>query len=253
MQVRGPSAATGTDPLGYQLGHFREVLGGHRRERGRAAHQRQQVARGPFRRGALRHHLLRQDVQRALRYAQLVEPPGTRAAQQCRAFHQLVARGRIEQPGRNTVPRMVGSSDPLQERGEAARRADLAYQLHRSDIDTQLQRRGRHQGPQVAAAQPGLDPLPAVPGQAAVMGRHLAVPETLAELVGELLGHPPGIDEDQRGPVPEHMPGDQVVDLGHLLSGGDRAELVTGQLQAEVKLTPVTCVDDRAARCPVGR
>ena len=68
-------------------------------------------------------------------------------------------------------PGVVGPAHPLQERGEAARRADLAHQLDRADVDAQLQRRGGDQGPQVAGPQPRLDPLPPVLGQAAVVRR----------------------------------------------------------------------------------
>ena len=64
-----------------------------------------------------------------------------------------------------------------------------------------------------------------------MVGRDLAVTEALAELMGELLGHPAGVDEHQRGPVLLDVLGDQVADLGHLLGGGDRAQLVAGQLE----------------------
>ena len=120
-------------------------------------------------------------------------------------------------PGRRPAAGVVRPAHPLQERGEAARRADLAHQLHRPDVDAQLQRRGGDQRLQVAAAQPGLDPLPPLLGQAAVMGGDLALAEPLAQLVRDPLGHPPGVDEHQRGPVLLHVPGDQVQDLGHLL------------------------------------
>ena len=80
------------------------------------------------------------------------------------------------------------------------------------------------------------------------MRRDLAVAEPLAQLVRDPLGQPPGVDEDQRGPVLLHVAGDQVDDLGHLLGRRDRAQLVVGQLQGQVELAAVAGVHDRAAR-----
>ena len=80
------------------------------------------------------------------------------------------------------------------------------------------------------------------------MRRDLPVAEPLAQLVSDPLGHPPGVDEHQRGPVRTHMAGDQVQDLVHLLRGRDRAGLVTGQLEGQVQFPAVAGVHDRAPR-----
>ena len=79
-----------------------------------------------------------------------------------------------------------------------------------------------------------------------------AVAEALAELVRDPLRHPPGVDEDDRGPVLVHVPRDEVDDLGHLLGGRDGAELVGRQLELQVKLAAMAGIDDRAARRAVG-
>ena len=152
--------------------------------------------------------------------------PALAPRKQRRALDQLVPGRGVEPPRRDAAAGVVGPADPLQEGGEAARRADLADQLDRPDVDAELERGGRDQRPQVAAAQPGLDPLPAVLGQAAVVRGDQAVAEPLAQLVRDPLGHPPGVDEDERGPVLVHVAGDEVDDLGHLLGRRDRAELV---------------------------
>ena len=157
-------------------------------------------------------------------------------------------------PGRRPGAGVVGPADPLQEGGEAARRADLADQLHRPHVDAELQRGGGHQGAQVPGAQPGLDPLPAAPGQRPVVRRHLSaelVAEPLAQLVGDPLGHAPGVDEHQRGPVAGHVARDHVQDLRHLLPGGNRTELVVGQFQGEVQPPAVAGIHDRAPGRPV--
>ena len=77
------------------------------------------------------------------------------------------------------------------------------------------------------------------------------IAEPFAQLVGDPLGHAPGVDEHQRGPVAGHVTGDQVQDLGHLPGGGHRAELVVGQLQGEVQLPAVAGIHDRAPGRPV--
>ena len=165
VQVVGAAAAAGADALGQQVGDVLEVLGGQVAERRRLPGQAEQVAFGPGFGGRLGHHLLGQDVQRPFRDDDGVQPPLARAAQQRGALHQLVPGGRVQPPGRRPGAGVVGAADPLQEGGEAARRADLAHQLHRPHVDAELERGRGHQGPQVPGPQPGLDPLPAAAGQ----------------------------------------------------------------------------------------
>ena len=69
--------------------------------------------------------------------------------------------------------------------------------------------------------------------------------------MGDPLGHAPGIDEHQRGPVAGHVARDHVQDLRRLLHRGDRAELVVGQLQGQVQPPAVARIHDRAPRRPV--
>ena len=117
---------------------------------------------------------------------------------------------------------MVGAAHPLQEGGDGPGRAHLAHELHRPDVDAELERGRGDQGPQVAGPQPVLDPLAAVLGQAPVVGGHLVGPEPLAQQVGQALGHPPGVDEDEGGAVLAHVVGDAVDDLAELLGRGHR-------------------------------
>ena len=77
------------------------------------------------------------------------------------------------------------------------------------------------------------------------------VAEPFTQLVGDPLSHAPGVDEHQRGPIPGHVTGDQVQDLGHLPGGGHRAELIVGQLQGEIQLPAVAGIHDRAPGRPV--
>ncbi len=61
---------------------------------------------------------------------------------------------------RSAVP---GATDPLQERRDRARRADLDHQVHVADVDAELERGGGHERPQssrpsAAARRPGAAP-----------------------------------------------------------------------------------------------
>jgi len=81
-----------------------------------------------------------------------------------------------------------------------------------------------------------------------VVGGDLILAEPLAQLVSDPLGHPPGVDEHQCGPVAFHVLGDALEDLPHLLRGGHRSELVVRQLQGQVQGALVPDVDDGAPR-----
>ena len=72
--------------------------------------------------------------------------------------------------------------------------------------------------------------------------------ETLGELAGQALGHPPGVHEHQGRLVLEHVGGDRVEDLAHLLGGDHRLELARRELDRQVELTLVALVHHHAAR-----
>ncbi len=98
---------------------------------------------------------------------------------------------------------------------------------------------GRREAPVVGGhLERGVD-LAARGGDGALLG---AEPE--GQLVGHPLGHLPGVDEDQRGAVLEHVPGDPVEDVGELRTAGHRLELAVGQLDGHVEVAGVPAVDD---------
>ena len=177
-----------------------------------------------------------------------VEPPGAHRGEQRGALDELVARQRVEAALRRAGAGVVRAADALQERGDAAGRADLAHQLDRADVDAELERRGGDQRLEVAGAQPRLDPVPALLREAAVVRGDDVVAEPLAELVREPLGQPAGVDEHERGAVLADERGDAVEHVGHLLGRRDRFELAVGQLEREVEVALVAGVDDRGQR-----
>ncbi len=73
-------------------------------------------------------------------------------------------------------------------------------------------------------------------------------PRRLAELVGEPLGQPAGVDEHEGGAVLGDQRGDAVEHVAHLLGRRDRFELAVGQLEREVEVALVPAVDDRRQR-----
>ena len=196
----------------------------------------------------LGHDLLGQDVQRLLGRVQGVEAPPFHRGEQRGALDELVACGRVYDPAGNAGPVVVGPAHPLQECGDAVRRADLAYELDGPDIDAELERRRRDQSLKLARAKALLDPLAALSRQRSVVSGHLALTQALAELVRHPLGQFSGVDEHQRGSVPSDVGADAVEDLVELIAGDRGLELAVGQLERQLEGAPVTAVDDRGKR-----
>ena len=213
VHVRSPPAPTGLDPAGDELDDLVELVAGELGVRRRPAHELVQLVGAPFLRRHLGDDLLGGDVERLVRELDGVEPAGTHGDEKPRALDELVARQRVEPPLRRAGARVVRPADALQERGDAARRADLAHELDRADVDAELQRRGGHERLERAGAEARLDPPAALLGQAAVVRGHDVVSQALAELVREPLRHPPGVDEHQGGLMVRDVLGDAIDDI----------------------------------------
>jgi hypothetical protein len=155
VEVGHAPAAPGLDAGRDQIDDLLELLAGEPPVGPGTADQVEQLVLGhaafaPRRR--LGHDLLGQDVERLLGRVKGIEPSSLDRGQQRGALDQLVPGGRVHDPPGNTGTLMVGSAHPLEKGGDAVGRSDLAHQLHRPDIDAELQRRGGHEGPQVARA-----------------------------------------------------------------------------------------------------
>ncbi len=141
---------------------------------------------------------------------------------------------------------MAGTADALQEGGNRPRRAQLAHQLDVADVDPQLQRRGSHQHPQLAAFEPlfGIQPLFA--RKTAVVGRNHRVAQPLAQMPCGPFGHPPGVYEDQRGAMFPRQHGQSVVDQLPDIVAHHRFQRDRRHLQGEVARPAMAHIDDFA-------
>ena len=132
-------AAAGGDAVGDEVDNFVELVTGHLGVGGGAAHEREEVVGAPFLRAHLGHDLLRGDVEWETGELDRVEPAGPHRGEQRGALDQLVARERVQPTLGGSGAAVVGTAHPLQERGDAAGRADLAHELDGPDVDAELQ------------------------------------------------------------------------------------------------------------------
>ena len=213
-----------------------------------APHPPEQIVLADLLASRPRDDLLREDVERMLGQSRLLEPSLAQAAHDGGAFDQLVAREREEPRLGHPAPLVARPSDALQGDGEVVRRIELHHEVHRSDVDAQLQRGRRHHCLRRAALQLLLGGEADGPREAAVMGGHLIFSEPLGEGVGDALDLPAGVHEDEGGCV---LPGevrDPIAYLVALLLRGDRRQIGPRHLDADVELPSAADVDDRAAR-----
>ena len=234
-----------------ELHDLLELLAPHALVRGGAPDELQQLVLADALlapRGHLGDDLLGEDVKRLLGRVQRIEAPAPDRRQQRGALDELVARGRVDDAARDAGAVVVCAAHPLQEGGDAVRRADLADQLDGADVDSQLQRRRGDQRAKLAGAQAPLHPLAALARERAVVGRHLVCAQALAELVRHALGHLARVDEYQRRAMAGHVRRDAVEYLAQLVCRDGGLELAVGQLQRELERALVAAVDHRRQR-----
>ena len=191
--------------------------------------------------------LLRQHVERRFGHAERIELAAPYAVQQRRAFHQVVARERKQPPLGRAIDGVAGAADPLQERCDRARRADLAHEIDLSDVDAEFERGGGDQRLQFPALEPLLGVEPLLLGEAAVMCGHRLLPEEFGQGPRDPLRQPPCIDEDQGGVVLLNQCGEAFVELRQHLVRHHRFQRRVGNFNREVARALVTDVDDLAS------
>jgi hypothetical protein len=157
-------------------------------------------------------------------------------------------------PFGDRAARVARAADALQERGEPARRAELAHELDRADVDAELERCGRDERGELAVAQAPLDALAAVDGEAAVVRGH-AVAARAARRAGARCARPGGACSRTRAWCgARDLARDLGDDLAPLLHRRDTAESsLPGTQIREIERAAVARVDDLAARAAVGQ
>ena len=102
-------------------------------------HEVEERVLGPGLARRFRNDLLGEHVEGRHGHGDAIEAPRAYGSHQGGAFEQLVP-ARREEAAMRTQPQCVArAADPLQEGGDAARRADLADEIDRTDIDAQLE------------------------------------------------------------------------------------------------------------------
>ena len=110
-----------------------------------SADQLNQIILIPISCGSCGDDLLGQDVQRPFGNRQSIKLTAIDAAQQRRAFDQLIASQRKNAAFRQAAALVLGATDALQQCGDGTRAAQLANEIHGTDINPQFQRSGGHE------------------------------------------------------------------------------------------------------------
>ncbi len=153
VNIGAIAAALCSDAFGQHFQNCIERRPGEITVRIGAPHQGEHLILAPLFGGTSRHDLLRQHIQRRVRNHQPVQIALADGAHQRRTLEQIIARGGKQASFRNCAAPVTGAPHALQSHRNRARRIDLHHQVHRADIDSEFERRGRHQHPHLAFFQ----------------------------------------------------------------------------------------------------
>ena len=244
MDQRAAPAAAGGEPLGQHVHDGGEFLARQRAVRPGAAQAVVQRRLGPVLCRDFGNDLLGQHVERLVRNGQPIEFAAPDAVQQCRAFHQIVARLREQPALRQAADGVAGATDALQKARDRTRRAELAHQIHIADVDAEFQRRGRHQRFEFAALQPLLGGQALFLRQAAVMRGDRRLAQAIRQLARYALGHASRVDEHQRGAVRLDQLHQLVVDLLPDVGGHHRFQRRLWHFKPQIAWALMAGIDD---------
>src|SRR5262249_20396755 len=201
VEVRLSSASPRSDPISHYAKHLLKLDLSQTTIRVSPPTEAKEFVDLPGLRRGRGHHLLPKDMGGGGWHANVIEHATTDRSYQRSTFKQLVPGERKQSAFRNCLDPVTGASDPLQTGGNRARRADLADQIDGSDVNAQLQRRGRHHHPCLACLQSLLCRKPDLARQTSVVSRHGISTEVLQpffEMVRDPFSQPSGIDKHER-------------------------------------------------------
>src|SRR5262249_59782228 len=105
---------------------------------------------------------------------------------------------------RGVLQLVSAASGAVEKRRGAVRRADLADEIHVADVDAELERRGGDERAQRTVLQALLGLEARLLRQAAVVRRHRALTQAIAQVTRDSLRHPSRVDEHERRAVRRH-------------------------------------------------
>src|SRR5690606_14447585 len=108
-----------------------------------------------------------------------------------RALDELVAGQREEPPFGHPSEPVARPADALQERGDRARRADLADEVDVADVDAELERRRRDDGLELAGLEALLGRKAVLLRESPVVRRDGVLAEPLGQMPRRALAEPP--------------------------------------------------------------
>src|SRR5690606_35004159 len=110
-------------------------------------------------------------------------------------FRELVAGEREDAALRGARDLVARATHALEECRDAPDRSDLADEVHRADVDPELEGRGGDEGAQLPRLEPALCLEPPLPREAPVVRRDRLRAEPLLEVVRDALAEPPRVAE----------------------------------------------------------
>ena len=179
--------------------------------------------------------------------------PSCTEPEQRGALDQLVPGEREEPALGRAVHRVTRAPDPLEEGGDPPWRAQLAHQVHVTDVDAQLQRRGGDERAELPVLEPLLGVEPRLLREAPVVRGDRVLAQPLGELPRHPLRQAAGIDEHERGAVRLDQLGQAAVDLPPDLAGHHGLERGIRKLEREVDRASAGGLDDLSDLVPPRR
>ncbi len=125
-----------------------------------------------------------------------------------RGLEQVAAVLREDDPARGGIDLVSRPADPLEPASDRCRRLDLDHEVDRTHVDPELEAGGRDDCRQAAVLERLLDGDPLLAGDRAVVGPDELLAGQLVEPLGQPLGEPPAVAEDDR----RAMGADQLED-----------------------------------------
>src|SRR5215471_6583275 len=199
MQEGAAAASLRRDPFGQHFDNIVEIGPRQIAIRICLLYQFEQLILIPGFAGDGRYDLLSQNIERPFWNFQSIEIACTDGVNERCALDEFIPRCGEQAAFRNAVriDTVSRSSDALKRHCDRSRRADLANEFDRSDIDAQFQRRCRDDRAQLAVLQFLFRFEAQFSRKAAMVSQDSTLTEPLGEMMRDAFGMAPRVDENQ--------------------------------------------------------